>query len=85
MLLTNVTLNVNIKLFDFVYAKHCSGKVELVLSSDHTPQQRHWLVLGMGAFVCTHPGALHTFRALGIQHQPLWPCVQVPLLPLCPP
>ena len=42
MLLTNVTLNVNIKLFDFVCAKHCSGKVELVLNSDHTPQQRHW-------------------------------------------
>ena len=38
MLLINVTLNVNIKLCDFVCAKHCSGEVELVLSSDHTAQ-----------------------------------------------
>lgn len=85
MLLTNVTLNVNIKLCDFVCAKHCCGEVELVLGSDHTTQSRHWLVLGMGAFVCMHPGALHTLRALVVQCHPLWLCVQVSLLPLCLP
>ena len=39
----------------------------------------------MGAFVCTHAGALHTLRALVVQHHPLCPCIQISLLPLCPP
>lgn len=37
MSLTDVTLNANVTFFDFMCAKHCSGKLVLVLSTDQMP------------------------------------------------
>lgn len=77
--LPNVILNGNANFLDFTCVKCCSEKVVPVLHTDLTPHWRHWLVLGMGAFVCTHPWHFLNSRGSGGSGLPtVAPCQVLP-------